>query len=62
MENTVELVKTAKSGILWASIWIPLDILNFVSTKNMILNSSWWILWVTYLFYQKRVGLYICFY
>jgi len=60
MENTLEQVKTVKSSILWASMWLPLGILNFVSTKILILNNSWWILWAIYLFYQKRV--YLSFY
>jgi len=39
---------------------MPLGILNFVTTKILILNNSWWTLWATYPFYQKRV--YVSFY
>jgi len=26
-------------------MWLPLAILNFVITKNPVLNSNWWTLW-----------------
>jgi len=35
---------TVESQILWASMWPPLGILNFASTKNLVLNSNWWTL------------------
>ena len=41
-------------------MWLPLGMPNFVSTKNLVLNSNWWTLWATYLFYQKRI--YVSFY
>jgi len=27
---------------------LPLDTLNFKSTKNLVLNSNWWTLWTTH--------------
>jgi len=29
-----------------------MGILNFVRTKYLALNSNWWTLWATYVFYQ----------
>jgi len=40
-----------KSQILWASIRVPLGILN---SENPGPNSKWWTLWAPYLFYQRR--------
>jgi len=34
--------------------------MNFIRTKNVVLNSNWCTLWASYLLYQK--GTYVSFY
>jgi len=48
------LVKNTLGKIMLASMW-PLGILNFLSTKNLVLKSSWWTLCTIHIFLTKRV-------
>jgi len=38
---------------------VVIGIVNFVRTKNLVLNSHWCTLWATYLFYQNIYNIYV---